>query len=120
MEHPYRHVDVERRGEVLCVRLRRPRLEEAEIHELADECLALVRDGCRRMVLSLGPKSPECLYSVFLGKLLTLQRALREQGGELKLCDVSPHVLGIFEACQLQDYFEFHRDPAAAVRAFGD
>jgi anti-anti-sigma factor len=116
MTRPYRHIEVERRGEVFCVRLHHPRLDEPAIYELAGELRALVADeGCRKMALSLGPHAPECLYSVFLAKLITLQRVLREHGGELVLCHVQPVVRDIFAACCLEQLFHFLPDFEAAV-----
>ncbi len=114
--NPSRLIDVERRGDVFCTRLRRPQLEEPEIVELTEELLGLVhRDGCRKLALSLGPRPPEFLYSVFLAKLISLQRVLREHGGELALCETSPEVRTIFEACCLDQLFLFLPDFDAAV-----
>ncbi len=86
------------------------------IHELAQELRRLVAEGdCRKMALSLGPESPECLYSIFLAKLITLQRLLRERQGELVLCHAQPTVRDIFEACGLNQLFHFLPDFDAAV-----
>ena len=110
----YRFIQTERQGEVDCVRLRRTRLEEGEIYQLAEELLALVRDGgCRQMALSLGPQPPDCLYSVFLAKLITLQRTLREHGGGLVLCEVNPVARTVFEASLLDRQFTFLPDFAS-------
>jgi anti-anti-sigma factor len=111
MTHPYRHIEVERRGEVFCVRLRHTRLDEQGVYELFGELNGLVTDeGCRQLALSLGPESPECLYSVFLAKLIALQRLLQETGGELVLCHVQPAVRTIFQACRLEQLFRFQPD----------
>lgn len=111
MTHPYRHIDVERRGQVFCVRLRQTRLDEPQIYELFGELNGLVSDeGCRTLALSLGPESPECLYSVFLAKLIALQRLLQENGGELVLCHAQPAVRTIFQACRLDHLFRFQAD----------
>jgi anti-anti-sigma factor len=114
--NPSRFTEVEHRGDVFCVRLRRPRLDEPELSELAEELLGLVRrDGCRKLALSLGPRPPEFLYSVFLAKLISLQRVLREHGGEIVLCHAGPEVRSIFEACCLDALFLFLPDFEAAV-----
>jgi hypothetical protein len=120
MDRPYRHIEVERRGDVSCVRLRLSRLDEPAIHELAGELRSLVTDGgVRKLALSLGPESPECLYSVFLAKLISLQRVLHEHGGELALCHAQPQVLRIFEACCLDQLFCFRPDFEAAAAHWG-
>jgi anti-anti-sigma factor len=119
MERPYRHIDVERVGDICCARLRQPKLDEAALYEMTDELNRLAaEDGCRKLVLSLGPKDPECLYSVFLAKLVALQRRMQAGGGALKLCDVSPVTRTIFDACRLTPLFDFAPDMAAAVKAF--
>ena len=118
MTNPWRYIDIESRGTLRCVRLRYPRLEEGQIDALANDLVALGgEDGCSRVVLSLGPKPPECLYSVFLGKLISVQRRLREKGRELILCEAGPEVTAIFAACKLVEHFTFvdDFDTAASV-----
>lgn len=115
----HRFIQVERQDEVFCVRLRRKRLEENEVYLLAEEILALIKeDGCRSLALSLGPEPPDCLYSVFLAKLITIQRTLRENKGALVLCEVSPVAKSVFEASLLDRQFTFLPDFAAAVAYF--
>lgn len=119
MPRPYQHIAVERAGDVACVRLQQQHLDESQVQEMGDELLSVVGDdGCRKVVLALGPAPPYLIYSVFMGKLLALRRRLLDEGGGLKLCDVSPHVRGVFEALQLEKYFDFYPDQAAAVAAF--
>jgi anti-anti-sigma factor len=119
MTRPHRHIDVEVRGDVFCVRLRNLRMDEPAIHEMAEELIALAtEEECRKLVLSLGPGAPVFLYSVFLSKLLSIQRHLRDQGAEFKLCDVSPEVRNVFTVCRLENYFDFAPDFDAAVAAW--
>jgi hypothetical protein len=116
MTRPYPHLEIQRHGDVFCVRLRSHRLEEPEIYELANELIALcTQEGCRKLALSLGPHSPECIYSVFLAKLITVQRVLGENGGKLILCDVGQPVRAIFEACRLDSHFVFLDNFTAAI-----
>ena len=116
MAHPYRYIEVDRQGEICCVRLRQSRLDEPSVHEATGELRSLVTEGaCRKMALSLGPESPECLYSVFLARLIALQRVLREHQGELVLCHVQPVVRDIFAACCLDKLFVFLPDFDAAL-----
>ena len=111
---------VERREDVFCVRLPHRRLTETEVHELADELVVLIADdGCRKLALALGPKDPEFLYSVFLAKMVMVRRRLREMGGGLKICYASTNVQSVFEACKLEEMFDFCPDFDAAITAFG-
>jgi anti-anti-sigma factor len=119
MARPYTMIDVEKKGDVSCVRFRESRLNEDELYALCGELVRLVdEDGCRKMVLSLGPPEPEFLYSIFLAKLVSLQRRLREKGGALRLADVGPNTLRIFDACRLVPLFDFAPDREAALAGF--
>jgi anti-anti-sigma factor len=112
----FQHVIVDRKGDIFCVRLRKTRLEENEIHELSDELSSLISEqSCRKLTLSLGPEEPQCLYSVFLAKLISVRRRILEAGGAMVLCDASPAVRDVFAACQLHDYFDFTPDTASAI-----
>jgi hypothetical protein len=118
MERPYRHLVVDRQGEVWCARLAAGRLVEGQLEELGEEFARMVNEeGCRKLVLSLGPQDPECLYSVFLAKLVALHRRLQAVGGVLKLADLGPEAMDIFLVCQLDKLFEFAPTSAAAVAA---
>ncbi len=121
MENPYRHIIVERNGAVFGVRLNSMRMSEKDVLEMADELLGIVnRDGCRKMVLSLGPGQVDCLYSVFLAKLVTVRRHMAAIQGKLKIAEASPETIGVFEACQLKEFFEFVPDMTAALAHFED
>src|SRR5262245_24065860 len=120
MAQTYRHITFDRRGNVACARLVKNRLEESEIYELFAELSRLAKeDGCPNIALSLGPQTPECMYSVFLAKMISLQRRLQEIGGGLKLCECTPQVIDILRACVLLDRFDIVPDPATACQQWG-
>jgi anti-anti-sigma regulatory factor len=119
LNHSYRYLKGERVEDVFCVSLRKLHYDEIATLELAEELIHLITDeGCRRLVLSLGPGTLEVLYSVFLAKLVTIQRLLRERGGALKLCDLTPQSFDVFAACKLTEHFEFVSDKSTALAAF--
>jgi anti-anti-sigma regulatory factor len=120
MSHGYRLLNIDRHGNAAFVRLTHARLDENEIYELFGELLDLARDdGATRVALSLGPQTPDCMYSVFLAKLISLQRRLRDMGGSLKLCECTPQVLDILEATALRDFFDLVPDHATARQQWG-
>ena len=121
MTDSYRQIVVtERHGNVACVRLVQPRLDENEIYEMSRELHRLAtEDGCTRIALCLGPETPECLYSVFLARLISLQRRLGELGGALKLCQCTPQVIEILDVCVLLDHFDLVDSPAVARAQWG-
>jgi hypothetical protein len=118
MSPALRHLIVTQVGDVTCVSLKKHQFQEEEITQLSREVLGLIDGGCRKLAFTLGPGALKCLYSVFLAKLVMFQRVLRERGGSMKLCDVTPEVRGVFEACRLQDLFEFTPDVATALAEF--
>ena len=118
METTYRFIAVETEGDVFCVQLKKPRLDEPEIQEFGKELLDLIDErGCRKLALGLGPDSLKLLFSIFLAKLVMVRRRILETGGGMRLHDVSADVMGVFAACQLDSFFEFATDRAAAVAA---
>jgi hypothetical protein len=116
MNAPFRQLAVEAVGDVYCLRLQRARLAVGGLEELvADIDKFMIDTQCRNAVFSLGPEEPECLYSVFLAKLVTLQKRLQTAGGGLVLAEASDDVRNIFAACRLDDLFRFAPDRAAAI-----
>lgn len=118
MKRPYRYIDVDRGGDVFCVRLRQLAYDEAELEELGAEIARLVdEEGCRRLVLNLGPDDPQFLFSVFLAKLVNLQKRLEADGGQLALAGLNPTTSSIFQASGLEPFFAFFKDAQEAVAA---
>jgi hypothetical protein len=115
----YRFIRVDREGDVFRARLRQSRLEEGEIQQVGEELgLLVTRDGCRKLALSLGPEPPDCMYSVFLAKLVGVRNLLARHAGRMVLCEVAPLTYSVFEACLLHREFTFLPDFAAAVAHF--
>src|SRR6266851_2873576 len=103
----YHQIDVERRGDVFCVRLKNRRMNELELHNLGEELGQLVTEnGCRLMALALGFDRIECLYSSFIAKLMATRKLLIEKSGHLKLCEVGPASLGVLKTCKLTELFD--------------
>lgn len=119
MSRAFRQIDVEQHGDVYCARLRNQRLSEEDIYAFSEDVSQLINeDGCRKLVLDLGPKDPMCLFSIFLAKLVSIKRRLEKSGGQLKLARVGPETYQIFEVCHLHDMFDFCPDQATAVAEF--
>src|SRR5437016_14486346 len=106
MERPFKQIEFDQREEVYCVRLLRTQLDESGLEELSAEIARLIdEDGCRKMVMVLGPEDPLCLYSVFLAKLVNLQRRLTSAGGALALAGLSDATQHIFQVAGLHKFF---------------
>src|SRR5437588_4669861 len=120
MERPFKQIEFERQADVYCVRLVHAQLDENGLEELSAEVARLIdENGCRKMVLSLGPEDPLCLYSVFLAKLVNLQRRLGSAGGALALAGLSDNTQRIFQVAGLHKFFSFYPNAGEAVAALG-
>ena len=69
-----------------------------------------------QVVLDLGPL--RFIDSSGLGAMLSCLRQLREKGGELKLCQLSPPVRAAFELVRLHRILDIYPSRADAIRAF--
>jgi anti-anti-sigma factor len=118
MQRPFQQVDYREQDGVFCVRLKSRQLHEEGLERFSAELSRLIDEGgCRKMVLNLGPGDLECLYSVFLAKLINVQRRLDAVGGVMALAEVSPNTLDVFRATGLERHFKFYPDEADALRA---
>lgn len=118
MSAPYRQLDVEHLDHALCVHIREPKLPLNQLEELLADLDKLVAEvGGAKVVLLLGPHDPECLYSMFLAKLISVQKRLRQAGGALVLAGASEEVKEIFAACRLLELFDFKVDREAALQS---
>jgi anti-anti-sigma factor len=118
MKGPYQQIDLEHVGDVVFARFRHRKIDESGIHTLGNELTQLIEsDGCRKLIIGLGPGTLECLYSVFLAKLVMIQRRMHDKNGVLIVCELTPEVKAVFEACKLMSYFEFAPDKPAALAA---
>lgn len=118
MPRPYQQIFVDHQNDICCVGLRLRKMTEEDLHQLAVELGELVDEGSRKMILNLGPEDPIVLYSVFLAKLVSFQKRLRQVGGSLKLAQVGNQTMEIFKVCRLVDLFEFFPDQQAALLSF--
>jgi hypothetical protein len=107
----FHQIDVNRRGDVFCVRLKHSKMNEVQLHQLGEELNQLVTEsGCRLMALALGFDQIDCLYSSFIGKMMAVRKLLLEKGGHIKLCEVGPASLGVLKTCKLTELFDIHAD----------
>lgn len=114
----YQFLALERIGEVICARLKDPHVEDDDMENLGAELTRLIEDEkARKIVVSLGPEEPDCLISIFLAKLINLQRRLDTLGGALALAEVSDHTRNIFSAAGIEKLFLFYPNPALAAQA---
>ena len=119
MDHNFRHIKAEPEESAHCVMFARSRLTEQDVLELGDEIMQLAEEEkCPRIIFDFVSATPECLFSVFLAKLVSLQKKLEEQGGGLHLCNCNPQVISIFAACCLDRVLRIFDSRFQALEAF--
>lgn len=121
MKDRYQFIDFEIVSGIFCVHLQRLRVEDRNMDDLGAELARLVdEENCKKMVLCLGPEEPEFLISVFLAKIINLQRRLDAMGGAFVLACVSDYTRHVFRVAGIEKFFRFFPDQDAAVQALTD
>ncbi len=114
----YRRIAVSEVGDVTVVRfVDRKILDELNIQELGEELFDLVEKEDRKNLL-LNFSHVEFLSSAALGKLITLDKKIKNHGGVLKLSDINAEIRKVFEITKLDLVFDIADDESAALAAF--
>ena len=92
-------------------------LDVAKIQQLGQELFDLVEvDGRNKILLNF--TSVEFLSSAALGKLITLDKKVKGQGGALKLSNIRPEIYEVFAITKLNKLFDIKDDEVDALAAF--
>jgi hypothetical protein len=120
MNRPYQFIAFVRKDNVFCVRFQQLIVPDHQLDDLSAELGRLIdEENARWMILNLGPEEPDCLLSVFLAKLINLQRRLESIDGSLSLAHVSEHTRLIFRLAGIEKLFQFYEDEGDALNAIG-
>ena len=88
-------------------------IDEVVIRQIGNELTKLVDDSPRpRFVVSF--KGVEHLSSAALGTMLTVMNRVKAKDGQLRLCDIAPSIMQIFEITKLNRVLRIEKDVAAA------
>lgn len=92
-------------------------LDELSISEIQDELTGLVASKPNiRLLVSF--KDVGHLSSAALGTLIKLNNQVAEQGGTLKLSDISPQIYEVFKITRLNKLFDIRDTEQDALAAF--
>ena len=114
----YRYLEVSRHKDIAVAHfVEHTLISDLAITEATDELFSLAADEeCRKLLLSFdGVKH---LSSQMLAKLISLNKCVKENGGELKLCEISPHVREIFALVRLDRLLDIRDTKSNALQAF--
>jgi anti-sigma B factor antagonist len=84
--------------------------------ELRDALRDLVSKGNKKILLNLGDVS--YIDSSGIGELVSGFTSVSNQGGQLKLLNLTKRVKDLLQITKLYTVFEVHDDEAAAIRSF--
>ncbi len=114
----HRRIDASKVGDVTVVKfLDKKILDEAGIQELGSELFGLVEQDNRKSIL-LNFTDVEFLSSAALGKLITLDRKVKAHKGRLKMSNIRPEILEVFQVTKLNKVFDIRTEEAEAISAF--
>ena len=92
-------------------------LDAVNIQELGDELFNLVdRDGVKSLLLDFG--NVEFLSSAALNKLIILDKKVKTNAGQLRLCNLKPEIQEVFVITRLNQLFEIKDSVDDALSAF--
>ncbi len=83
---------------------------------LRDRIQKLLNDGDRKFLLNLA--DVDYIDSSGLGELVTSFTTVRNQGGQLKLLNLTKRVKDLLQITKLYTVFDVYDDEATAVRSF--
>ena len=114
----HKRIDVSKVGDVTVVKfVDKKILDEAGILELGAELFGLVEQDNRKSLL-LNFVGVEFLSSAALGKLITLDRKVKSNKGRLKMSNIRPEILEVFQITKLNKIFDIRKDESEAISAF--
>jgi anti-sigma B factor antagonist len=88
--------------------------EELAVSGLGQELNVVVgRPDCQKLVLDFS--NVDFLTSAMLGKLVSINRKIKEKGGTLRLCGVCPNIRLIFKYTALDTIFDIRDTQSDAV-----
>jgi anti-sigma B factor antagonist/stage II sporulation protein AA (anti-sigma F factor antagonist) len=92
-------------------------LSDKSVQEMGDRLLACLDtlDDPPRLAISF--EGVTFLSSAGIGKLIFLQRKVKERGGELLLCDLNKTTEDVFRVAHLTDFFRIYPNLDAALAA---
>lgn len=118
MEQPSSHLRIKRSDDVSVVEFAdRKILEELAIQEIGEE-LHQVVESEHSIKLLLNFKNVDHLSSAALGMLITLNKKVKEQSGDLKLSDINRQIFEVFKITRLNRVFDIHDTADQALARF--
>jgi anti-sigma B factor antagonist len=113
-----RRLEWEDIGDVTAVSFTDKKILDEQTIQLIGEQLSSLVDEMGRKKLLLNFSNVELLSSAALGKLVTLNRKIKEAGGKLVLCRINPNIYEVFEITKLNKIIDIRKDEQEGLQAF--
>ncbi len=109
----------EQKDDVLVVQFTSPKIfADAIIAQTGNELLELADQAGSKMLLDFRPVN--FMSSLMIGKIIILRKRCKTNQTEIRLCNVCPSVLGVFEVTRLDKLFKIYDSVDEALDAFGN
>jgi len=113
-----RKIDVEEMNGVTVAKFTDKKiLDESNIQIIGNQLFSLIDDDHRKKVV-LDFANVEYLSSAALGKLITLDKKVKADKGELRLCTIRKDILEVFKITRLDKLFKIFDTREKALAGF--
>lgn len=92
-------------------------LDEANIQQIGEEITRLIEERPQPKLL-ISFNNVDHLSSAALGTLLTIDRRIKANDGQLRLAAIDPQIYEIFVITKLNKMFQIHDTPEMAMKSF--
>ena len=114
----HRRLDIEEIGDITVVRfVDKKILDEPNIQIIGNQLFGLVDEDHREKIL-LDFDNVEYLSSAALGKLITLDKKVKNAKSKLRLCSIKPDIYEVFQITKLTKLFQIFDTQEQALQGF--
>jgi anti-anti-sigma factor len=93
-------------------------LEDTLIAEIGRELLELADQAEGKMLLDF--QGVAFMSSSMIGRIVLLNKKCKASKTEIKMCNVAPSIMGVFEITRLNKIFKIYDSVDDALQAFGE
>ncbi|MBL7044118.1 MAG: STAS domain-containing protein [Pirellulaceae bacterium] len=109
----------QQRDDVLVARFSSEKIfADAAIQQTGDELVNLVDQSDGKLLLDFEPV--KFMSSLMIGKIIILRKKCKASAVTIKLCNICPSVMGVFEVTRLDRLFKMYDTVEDALNAFSD
>jgi len=104
--------------DVLVVDLKGPNITDPNLIDTLDKQLAALPAQTDRKAFVIDLEHIDAMATRFINCLLVMLKSVREEGGNLKFCNLQPDVERIFKLMRLHQVFDIYHSRDEAIASF--